>query len=210
MLFRPVGKPFRVGLSGKPEVVAPYRPRPGQLPVIAGRPVYSATVSPGVLSIGASWRPEAGGVRYNARTPIAQRELVEKGQAAGPPEVAKGVPPARWLLSAQLDLIQPEGNAVPLRTITNATAEAVGQLLLWEPRVGAEYEILVNRLRGRMGTYLEPSAFQNVAARPHLAGSVEVKLFHLVEDWDLSASFDVSRQYFNLGLSIGWWHDAQG
>jgi hypothetical protein len=72
-----------------------------------------------------------------------------------------------------------------------------------EPRIGLEHETLPGRLRLRAGAYLEPSAYASVSPRIHGTGGLEVRLFHALQDWSLSASFDVARLYYNFGLSLG-------
>lgn len=47
--------------------------------------------------------------------------------------------------------------------------------------------------------------FRDTRPRPHVTGGFELFLFRYLEDWALSASFDVARRYSNLGVSVGFW-----
>ena len=203
-LFRPHGRPYRVGVAVRPEVVGKWRPRDGQVPFLAGRQLYSAVVSPGLYSFGASWRLGEGSEHYNRLSPAARRQLAEDGEET--PEEDPTQPPGRWLLSAQLDIIDGVEDALPLRAFTAlGSQDPVGARTLLQPRFGVEHETLVNRLRTRLGTFVETSPFPDSRPRPHLTGGFEVFLLRYWEDWSVTASFDVARRYTNLGLSVGFW-----
>ena len=117
MLYRPHGRSYRVGVTVRPEVVADWNPKEGQSPVLAGRTLFEAVVSPAVLSLGASFRLGEGSERYNRLSPAARRQLVIEGDALPvPEEEARDLPAGRWLISAQVDLISGVDNAVPVRT----------------------------------------------------------------------------------------------
>lgn len=203
-LFRPHGRSYRVGVAVRPEVVGKWRPERGQVPFLAGRQLYSAVVSPGRYSFGASWRLGEGKERYNRLSAAARRHLAEEGEET--PEEDLQEPPGRWLLSAQLDLIDGVEDALPLRAFTSlGSPTPIGGSTLLQPRFGVEHETFVNRLRTRLGTFVEPSPFPDRAPRLHLTGGFEVFLLRYWEDWAVTASFDVARRYTNLGVSVGFW-----
>jgi hypothetical protein len=203
-LFRPHGRSYRVGVAVRPEVVGRWRPESGQVPFLAGRQLYSAVVSPGLYSFGASWRLGEGKERYNRLSAAARRHLAEDGEET--PEEDLTQPPGRWLLSAQLDLIDGVEDALPARAFTSVGAPTpIGDSTMLQPRFGVEHETFVNRLRTRLGTFVEPSPFPNRGPRPHLTGGFEVFVLRYWEDWAVTASFDVARRYTNLGVSIGFW-----
>jgi hypothetical protein len=193
-LYRPEGMPYRLGLSIKPQVLAPYQPAAGQPDAIAGRTLYSAAVAPSILSLGIAYREGEGAERFNRLAPLAHR-----AEGADSPEGPAGT----LLLTGQLDLIQSAESAVPLRAMINQAPTPVAVSGALEPRIGLEHETLPGRLRLRAGAYLEPSAYASVSPRIHGTGGLEVRLFHALQDWSLSASFDVARLYYNFGLSLG-------
>ncbi|MBJ6763491.1 hypothetical protein JGU66_22210 [Myxococcaceae bacterium JPH2] len=207
MLYRPHGRPYRIGVSVRPEVVADWRRDEGQLPVIAGRRLYSAVVAPAVLSIGASWRLGDGAHHYNRLAPAARRQLLVDGDALTvPDEESPNAPAGRWLVTAQVDLISGVDNAVPVRTFAStAESSRVGATSTIQPRLGAEWDALVGLLRLRAGTWLEPSPFEGRNPRPHVTGGFELFILRYWEDWSLTASFDMASRYSNVGLSIGFW-----
>lgn len=207
MLYRPHGRAYRVGVSVRPEVVGAWRRKPGQVPFVAGRQLFSAVVSPAVLSLGASWRLGEGAERYNRLSPAARRQMLEGDHFAEvPTEEDPNELAGRWLISAQADFISPAENAVPVRSFTALTEpEKVGAAGMLQPRVGVEHETWPGRLRTRLGSFIEPSPFVDHLPRPHLTGGFELFLFRYMEDWALTASFDVSRRYSNFGISVGLW-----
>ncbi|MBF5041625.1 hypothetical protein FGE12_04440 [Aggregicoccus sp. 17bor-14] len=204
-LFRPHGRSYRVGAAVRPEVVGKWRPRSGQVPFIAGQQLFSAVVTPGLYSFGASWRLGEGKERYNRLSPAARRQLAAEGEET-PEDADPTQPPGRWMLSAQLDVIDGVDQALGLSAFTQTGAQdSVGSSLLLQPRFGVEHETLVNRLRLRLGTFVEPSPFKDSSPRPHLTGGFEVFVLRYWEDWSVTASFDVARRFTNLGLSVGFW-----
>ncbi len=207
MLYRPLGLPYRIGLSVKPQVVGHYLPRTGQLPFVAGRQLYSAVVSPGVLSLGAAWRFGEGAHNFNRLSPAARREAgVRLGEPSLPPELPRDVPNGRWLVSAQADLIAPAEGTVAMNTFTRFEHDVpVGRTGAVIPRVGVEHETFPGYFRTRLGTFLETSPYPEVSPRPHLTGGAEVYLFHYYDDFALSFSFDLAQRYQHIGLSVGFW-----
>ncbi len=207
MLYRPHGRSYRVGVTVRPEVVADWNPREGQSPVLAGRTLFEAVVSPAVLSLGASWRLGEGSERYNRLSPAARRQLVIEGDALPvPAEEARDLPAGRWLISVQVDLISGVDNAVPVRTFAStAEPETVGRGAEFAPRLGVEHDTVPGMIRLRAGVYAEPSPFEGRPPRPHVTGGFEVFVLRYWDDWAITASFDLARRYTNVGLSVGFW-----
>lgn len=207
LLYRPQGKPYRIGVAMRPEVVAKWQRGENQGVFIAGRQIYSAVASPGVLSLGVSYRIGEGSENYNRLSPAAQRQNDQPGLAAGLVQpLAPNTLTGRWLITAQLDFIGGVENAVPVRSLTEMQAvELVGGAPSFQPRAGVEHETWPGRFRSRLGAFAEPSPFDGQGFRPHLTGGFEVFLFKCWESWSFSASFDVARRYSNLGLSLGFW-----
>lgn len=206
LLFRPQGRPYRVGIAARPQVVGPWQPKKNQQPVLAGRPVYSALVAPATLSLGASYRFGEGAERYNRLSPAARRQLIAAGAPNVPEESPPDAPTGNFLVSAQVDLISSVENGVALRSVTAfGEPEPVGRSTLFQPHLGAEHDSWPGRVRTRLGVFVEPSSFKGQVPRPHLTGGFEVFLFRYWEDWAVSASFDLARRYANVGFSVGFW-----
>lgn len=209
-LYRPHGLPLRVGLSLKPEVTGAWDREPQQPALIAGRRVSSAIVSPGAVSFGIAFRFGEGAEHFNRLSPAARADLEQRfGADALPPPTPVDAPNGRWLLSLQADLIGRTEDAIAVTSLTapqpQGAPEPVGRSALLAPRVGVEHETLPGRLRTRLGTFLEPSAFARALPRPHVTGGAELFLFHYFDAWAVSASFDVAKRYGYFGLSFGVW-----
>lgn len=207
VLYRPNGRPYRVGLAVRPQVTAAWRRAAGQTSSVAGRQLFAAVVAPAVLSLGVSYRLGEGAEHYNRLSPAASRQLLVSGDWEDvPEELPSDAPVGRWLLTGQVDVVSSVENAVPVRTFTSLAApEPVGGGTRFQPRLGVEHLTWPGRLRTRLGLFLEPSPFADTRPRPHLTGGFELFLFDYLEDWALSASFDVARRYTNFGLSVGFW-----
>lgn len=206
LLFRPQGRPYRVGIAVRPQVVGAWQPKENQLPVLAGRPIYSALVAPATLSLGVSYRFGEGSERYNRLSPAARRQMIAAGVSNVPAEESPEAPAGNFLVAAQLDMISSAENAVALRSVTAfSEPERVGRTALFQPHIGAEHESWPGRVRTRLGVFVEPSAFEGQVPRPHLTGGFEVFMFRYWEDWSVSASFDLARRYANVGFSLGFW-----
>ena len=74
-------------------------------------------------------------------------------------------------------------------------------------RLGLESEVWNNRLKLRAGSYLEPSRFEGESIRVHGTAGLEVRLFKLWGwDWRVASTVDISRDYENLLIGVGFWH----
>ncbi|HLL54952.1 MAG TPA: hypothetical protein VK447_15460 [Myxococcaceae bacterium] len=208
MLYRPRNRPYRIGISVKPQVVGRYRVKEDQQPVVAGKQLFTAVVSPPVLSLGASYLIGPGAERYNRLSPAARRQALEEAEgrriiAAPPPEPT---PKGALLLTGQVDIVSAVENAVPLGAFLSTDAPPeVGNATYLVPRFGAEYEPIPGRLRTRLGTFLEPSPFAGRPVRPHLTGGFELFVLHYYVDWEVAGTFDIAPLYTNVGVSIGFW-----
>jgi len=207
VLYRPYGRPYRVGLSVRPELLGDWQRALGQPATIAGRQIYSAVVSPSTVSLGVSWRLGEGAELYNRLSPAARQQMLEGAHFSEvPTEDDPRAIPGRWLISSQVDLISSVENAVSVHSFTSLTSPAyVGARSMLQPRLGMEHESFPGRLRTRLGAFLEPSPFPDRPLRPHLTGGFELFLVRYLDDWALTASFDVSRRYSNFGISVGFW-----
>ncbi|MFZ5472208.1 MAG: hypothetical protein ACOZIN_22480 [Myxococcota bacterium] len=214
VLYRPHGLSYRLGVSVKPLVVAPYRPQAeGEQPMLAGRTLHAAVVSPAVLSLGGSLKLGEGRQHYNRLSTAARRDVRDRfGDSWVPPEEERDVPDGDWLVTGQLDLISAVEGATPLASFTDlsiasgqASAPLIGNTTYLVPRLGVEHHTLRQRLRTRLGSYVEPSPYAQTLPRPHLTGGAELFVWEYWEKWALSTSFDFATRYYNVGLSLGFW-----
>lgn len=117
------------------------------------------------------------------------------------------------LLSMDAIMIAPIDNGVGFESFLSQMRETSGHTFSWGVRFGAEGEPIENRLKLRVGTYLEPSRFAGGTARVHATLGTDIKLFSwdifgLVSPFDLriGGAVDVAVRYVNYGISIGVWH----
>jgi hypothetical protein len=116
--------------------------------------------------------------------------------------------PRRYILLAADLLIYgktPRGQS--LSGFLRQTPEASGDHVAYSVRIGAESEIWQDRMKVRLGTYLEPSRVSWKYYRPHGTLGLEARLFDF---WGWSArataTIDGAYKYFNWGFSVGlWW-----
>jgi len=117
------------------------------------------------------------------------------------------------LLSADVLFIGQTANGISLDSFVSQRRQNAGRTPSLVFRVGAEAEPVPNRLRMRLGSYIEPSRYASVAPRLHGTIGSDVKLF----DWDLfgllskfdlrlTLSLDVADRYRSVGISMGLWH----
>ena len=167
-----------------------------------------------------------GGV---VRSPV--RAAVDEGNlsidtVALPWQVAMGVAwasraaarPTRipFRLASDLVIDGPVDDAVTLEPLLHGELVPRGVGVSFSPRLGAEVEVLPERLRLRGGSYIEPARSAYADARIHKTAGFELKLFHLRLPWglldnDLSweGSVDVANRYTSVSwLGIGLWHQG--
>lgn len=206
-LYRPQQLPFRIGASFRSAVNAPFELELGGAADYQARPVYRGIATPAVLSTGVVWNFFHGAENLNRLSPAALREYDELSDDAFEkltpfPEDNTG----RLMLAAQLDVALPVSRAVGIRGyVTNGPTLAAGANPTFTPRLGIEHLTIINRLRLRAGSYLEPSVFQGVGPRAHGAGGFDLRLFELLVNWTLSGYFDVANGYQVYGVTIGGW-----
>jgi hypothetical protein len=213
VLYRPHGLNYRVGMSVKPQVVAIYRPKPNDVVTIADRQIYSGMVSPAVASLGGSMRFGEGSGNYNRLSPAARRDVLDRfGEAWAPPETPADAAAGEWLLTGQVDYISATENTVPISSFIDVEVatfardpEVIGQHGYLVPHLGVEHETISNRLRTRMGLFVEPSPYTDRSPRPHITGGLDLFLFEYWDKWALTLCFDFARLYYNVGVSVGFW-----
>ena len=104
-------------------------------------------------------------------------------------------------------------NAIALEDFLIQKREPYGDHVTVSPRIGIEAEPIRNWVKGRLGTYVEPSRFDAVSARQHFTFGGDLRLFAWEafgllpgQVWRLSAGLDLAPRYVNAGVSVGAWH----
>ena len=122
-------------------------------------------------------------------------------------------PRERILILASVLITGASANAIALEDFFDQRHERYGDVATWSPRVGIEAEPVPNYLKGRVGSYLEPSRFDGVAPRQHFTTGFDVKLFRWEgfglfpgQVWRISGVADLAPRYTDWGLSLGAWH----
>ena len=122
-------------------------------------------------------------------------------------------PRERILLLASVLVTGPSQNAVSLEGFLDQRHELVGLSTSITPRVGLEGEPINNRLRARVGSYIEPSRYTEGFPRQHFTFGGDVKLFPFdfwgllgETTWKIGFYVDMAPRYSNGGLSISTWH----
>lgn len=116
--------------------------------------------------------------------------------------------PRRYVLLAVDFLVYgktPQGQSIS--AFLTQTPEASGRRMAYGLRVGAESEVWQDRMKVRLGTYLEPSRVNRKFYRPHGTLGVEARLFDFWH-WSsrMTATVDLAPRYFNWGIAVGlWW-----
>jgi hypothetical protein len=116
--------------------------------------------------------------------------------------------PRRYVLLAADLLIYgktPKGQS--LSGFLSQEPEPSGHQIAYSIRLGGESEVWQDRMKVRIGTYLEPSRVSRKYYRPHGTLGVEARLFDFW-GWSarLTATVDGAPRYFNWGLAAGlWW-----
>lgn len=116
------------------------------------------------------------------------------------------------LIAAGLSVSGPTPRGQGIEAFIDQVAQPSGRGTVLTPRVALEGEAVENRLRLRVGSYVEPSRFEGIGARVHGTLGFDVRLFR----WDalklfdpvdimLSGTFDVSHNYVDWGVSLGFW-----
>jgi hypothetical protein len=117
------------------------------------------------------------------------------------------------LVSADLLAIGATADGVGLESFLSQVRQESGEHPSLSFRVGVEGEPIPDRLRLRVGSYLEPSRFMGVRPRVHATMGSDLRLFAfdvfgLVDKFDfrVTATLDVAERYRNFGVSVGIWH----
>jgi hypothetical protein len=179
---------------------------------------HSLDTGPPVEAADLEWEPPADAEFWRVemqRYPAEERELERQIEQARRDHLRElGTLSRRYLLLSLDALITaPVDNGIGLYSFLGQKLEPSGRSTTVGIRFGAEGEPISNRLKLRMGSYLEPSRFASGSSRLHGTLGAEVKLFAwdvlgVIEpvEWRIGAAVDVAPRYFNWGVSVGVWH----
>jgi hypothetical protein len=188
-LWTPLHQPYRVGLK----LVGPlFSTAPTGSPDAAQIDFMPESLrAPVQLGLGASyqWGPRP----FN--------QLPKPGQPA------RLTPSQRrhLLVAADLVVTAPTHNSLdPAGYLKNKRIK-VGSDASWSLRVGAESEIIPDRLVVRGGSYYEPCRRLDCKGKWHATGGMELHIRALL-DLRLGVVVDVASDYQNAGLGVGIWH----
>ncbi len=201
-LVRPIGQPWRIGAS----VFAGSSGAPSSPAPLDGRPVFKGIVTPTRFSLGASYRFGERADQYNLPSPTLRVPQPDSAELEALPE-PDGLPRGRVLLTTQLDLVLPVKGATTIRSfLYGEPPSAAGAQVYLVPRVGSEWEVLDDRLRLRLGGWVEPNYVSGTNVRPHLTSGFEWRVVKLYFDWSVSSSVDLAPRFLAFSVSLGFWH----
>jgi hypothetical protein len=122
-------------------------------------------------------------------------------------------PRERLLILASVLIAGASENAVAMEGFLEQKLDYVGRSVSVIPRFGFESEPIVNLLRARVGTYIEPSRFEDGHARQHFTFGADLRLFPFSpfrifgdQVWRAGFATDLAPRYANWGFGIGAWH----
>jgi hypothetical protein len=122
-------------------------------------------------------------------------------------------PREKILLLASVLFSGPTSDAVSLQGFFNQQVQTVGRKMTVTPRLGIEGEPLRDRITVRVGTYVEPSRYEQGSPRQHFTFGGDVRLFPIdfwgilpAANWKLAFMIDLAPRYENYGIGIGNWH----
>ncbi|OIP44689.1 MAG: hypothetical protein AUK47_00495 [Deltaproteobacteria bacterium CG2_30_63_29] len=193
-LWKPAELPFRFGLTARARVPAELDPSSDVLSL----PIPNEVVVPWQVGLGFAY--SLGPRTLNPRPSFDDTETRFKDRFA--------VPMWReyWLIAVDLLLYGPSMNAAGVEAWLADEVQEAGKNLSLSARLGLESEFWPHVMRGRIGSYYEPSRFEDTAGRFHGTAGFDVRLFEFIYDWRFTAGIDVADAYLNTMLSIGFWN----
>lgn len=203
-LWRPVNQNYRVGMAFKPAVTARSLPLPA---AIGGIIPFQAVSTPARLSLGGTLALGEGGRALNIGGPSGWVDTGEKFEDGYP---IYSVAMTKWLFTTQFDVFFPVTGATTIGAFLRQpdfAAYPAGAKVALQIRAGVEKEVISDRLRLRLGSYLEPPMTDTgPVLRPHICFGGEVYLFP-IGSAKLAAgvAVDFASQYTNMSIAIFLW-----
>ncbi len=204
VVWRPKHEDYRVGFAYRPQALG--NPT-AQKQDIAGYVPFSQVVAPARISLGASWALGAGR-HYNITGRDGWMQLEEPNPDGTPKHTAAMT---KWLITTQLDVFWPVENATYVAAFleqhSGQPALAAGNQISFLPRAAVEKEVIADRLRLRLGGYVEPPLVPSAPPlRPHVTFGFELYLFRLgTQRISFGLSFDLASRFQNLSVAFLVW-----
>jgi hypothetical protein len=195
VVVRPHGHPLRLGLSARLRIDA-TRDGGGDNAQAGELFIPDALEAPWQVAGGVAW--SFGDKPLNLRNSFGDPRVVD--------EELDQLRRSYLTVAADVVLIGSSSGATGRGAWLDGLEQAAGRTSSVSVRLGAESEFWPNQMRGRIGSYYEPSRFDASDGRIHGTAGFDFRLFELIWVWRLSGVFDYARDYRNLGVSIGFWH----
>ncbi len=198
VLYAPRDQNFRIGAAMRlPTRIAGSSVAESSGDDAAKLTVPEAIVAPGSFAIGASMM--FGERPYNIRPAYGDAPLPR-----GSRQVA-AIPRPYVLVATELSISGPNSHGIGLASWFDGEAQPSGRGSAVSVRLGAESEIVPNRMIIRGGTYFEPSRFSGSPGRQHVTAGGDMRLTY-GWDWRISVVMDLAPDYVNVAAGVGFWH----
>ncbi len=117
------------------------------------------------------------------------------------------------LISAALHADGRVASSVGVESFLQQVVDRSGELVTISPRLGVETEPVLDWIKIRGGSYLEPTRFRGSSDRVHGTFGFDARLFNwsvfgLADEdthWRIGGAIDASRAYLGWGVSAGVW-----
>ena len=191
VLYAPHGEPWRLGAKFRSAAL-------GDSTVTGDASQFglylepTRVVAPWQLGFGGSWR--WGEQPYNPRYAFDEDSSTDS-------ELGD----LYLLVAGDLILTGPTANAIGIESFLAQQYRRAGRQPTLGVRLGAESEVISNRLRLRAGSYWEPSRYKRTVGRLHGTAGAEVRV-NWGWDWRIDFALDVADGYLNYGFGVGFWH----
>ncbi len=181
-----------------------------------GLPRKGQNLCPGLAELprDSDWWLKENRIRQAEDSALEKKiEYLKRMHASGLRASYEEIPRKYLLLSSELLLIGPTSQGIGMDGFLEQIRSESGKNVSIGFRLGAETEPVVDLLKVRLGSYLEPARTMQAKIRLHGTASFEIRLFRwdffqTVRPFDLSISFtgDFADGYIDMGLGIGFWH----
>jgi len=175
-----------------------------------GEPLPAGALCPGlrVRAQDPQWRAEEQ--ERLAREREWLRDVVARGEEEleqHREDAYEAVPRRYVLVSADVLFTGRTPDGVGIDAFLAQERRTRGDVISFALRLGTEFEPWYDRMKIRVGTYLEPARYEGVKYRLHGTFNVELHPFTIFGyDIKVYATLDGARDYFNWGVGVGFWH----
>ncbi|MBK7402907.1 MAG: hypothetical protein IPJ34_43455 [Myxococcales bacterium] len=132
-------------------------------------------------------------------------------------EYFRALPRDHALVTLGMLITGPTERGVSIESFFSQSVARAGAVVTYSPRAGLETEVVPGLFKVRVGTYIEPSQFEEVpnfrAFRQHVTMGFDLSLFRWAAfglanpqtKWRITPALDITRGYWNYGFSFGAW-----